>query len=295
MYAELFDKIISDKHGGYSPKDKHITDLDPTKLVGGSFDTKYVKSCRVRTGRSVRGLCLPPTMCRAERREVERVLQESLGKLDGELTGKYFSLKKLSDKEKQQLIDDHFLFQKPTGALLLASGMARDWPDGRGIWHNNNKTFLVWINEEDHVRVISMQKNGDLKEVFTRFCNGLGLIEKKMKETGWEFMWNPHHGYITTCPSNLGTGLRASVHIRLQYLAQHPKFNDILKTLRLQQRGTGGEHTAVVDHTYDISNSERLGKSEVQLVQLLVDGVNSLIEMEKRLERGRKIDDLIPK
>lgn len=117
-------------------------------------------------------------------------------------------------------------------------------------------------------------------------------VESKMKETGWEFMWNPHHGYITTCPSNLGTGLRASVHIRLQHLAQvsfeahfsscdsvilllvfkyiiplnvqHAQFNDILKKLRLQQRGTGGEHTAVVDHTYDISNSERLGKSEVR-------------------------------
>ncbi|ELT95089.1 hypothetical protein CAPTEDRAFT_176134 [Capitella teleta] len=295
MYSELFDKIISDKHGGYSPEDKHITDLDPTKLRGGNFDSKYVKSCRVRTGRSVRGLCLPPTMCRAERREVERVLQEALGRLDGDLLGKYFSLKKLTDAEKQQLIDDHFLFQKPSGALLLASGMARDWPDGRGIWHNNQKSFLVWINEEDHVRVISMQKNGDLRQVFTKFCNGLSLIEQKLKETGWEFMWNPHHGYITTCPSNLGTGLRASVHIRLEFLAKHPKFGEILKKFRLQQRGTGGEHTAVVDHTYDISNSERLGKSEVQLVQLLVDGVNALIDMEKRLEKGKKIDDLLPK
>ena len=77
--------------------------------------------------------------------------------------------------------------------------------------------------------------------------------------------------------------------------SQHPQFDSILKKLRLQQRGTGGEHTAVVDYTYDISNSERLGKSEVQLVQLLVDGVNTLIEMEKRMERGKKIDDLIPK
>jgi creatine kinase len=83
-------------------------------------------------------------------------------------------------------LQDHFLFQKPTGALLLASGMARDWPDGRGIWHNDNKTFLVWINEEDHVRVISMQKNGDLRQVFTRFCDGLNLVE----------MLSPHWLYL---------------------------------------------------------------------------------------------------
>ena len=54
--------------------------------------------------------------------------------------------------------------------------MARDWPDARGIWHNYNKTFLVWMNEEDHTRVISMQKGGNMKQVFTRFCDGLKKV-----------------------------------------------------------------------------------------------------------------------
>jgi len=295
LYADLFDKIISDKHGGYGANDTHVTDLDASKLRGGVFDESYVKSVRVRSGRSIRGLSLPPVMCRAERREVERVLQGALSGIGGDLTGKYYSLTKLTDAEKQQLIDDHFLFQKPTGALLLAAGMARDWPDGRGIWHNDNKTFLMWVNEEDHCRVISMQKGGNIKEVFARFCFGVKEIEKEMNKRGWEFMWNPHHGYITTCPSNLGTGLRSSVHLRLRYLSKDARFGKLLAAMRLQERGTGGEHTAVVDHTYDISNSERLGKSEVQLVQLLVDGVESLIAMEKRLERGQKIDDLVNK
>jgi len=222
------------------------------------------------------------------------VMSEALAGLDGAYKGKYYSLKSLTDQEYNQLIDDHFLFQKPTGAMLLASGMARDWPDGRGIWHNENKNFLVWVNEEDHCRVISMQKNGDMRAVFTRFCDGIKKVEGLMEKRGWEFMWNPHHGYITTCPTNIGTGLRAGVHIRLKYLAKDARFPAILKALRLQQRGTGGEHTAVVDNQYDISNQERLGKSEVQLVQLVVDGVNLLIDMEKRLEKGRKIDDLIP-
>ena len=64
--------------------------------------------------------------------------------------------------------------------------------------------------------------------------------------------------------------------------------------MRLQKRGTGGVDTAAVGGTFDISNAERLGKSEVQLVQLLVDGVNRLVEMEKRLEKGKRIDDLLP-
>lgn len=71
---------------------------------------------------------------------------------------------------------DHFLFDKPVSPLLLSAGMARDWPDARGIWHNNKKTFLVWINEEDHTRIISMQKGGNMREVFTRFCNGLKKV-----------------------------------------------------------------------------------------------------------------------
>ena len=71
---------------------------------------------------------------------------------------------------------DHFLFDKPVSPLLLASGMARDWPDGRGIWHNDAKTFLVWINEEDHTRLISMQKGGNIAQVFQRFCQGLNLV-----------------------------------------------------------------------------------------------------------------------
>ncbi|NXD76868.1 KCRB kinase, partial [Halcyon senegalensis] len=218
----------------------------------------------------------------------------ALGSLEGDLKGKYYALRNMTDAEQQQLIDDHFLFDKPVSPLLLASGMARDWPDARGIWHNDNKTFLVWINEEDHLRVISMQKGGNMKEVFTRFCTGLTQIETLFKSKNYEFMWNPHLGYILTCPSNLGTGLRAGVHIKLPNLGKHEKFGEVLKRLRLQKRGTGGVDTAAVGGVFDVSNADRLGFSEVELVQMVVDGVKLLIEMEKRLEKGQSIDDLIP-
>ncbi|NXF05467.1 KCRB kinase, partial [Smithornis capensis] len=218
----------------------------------------------------------------------------ALGSLDGDLKGKYYALRNMTDAEQQQLIDDHFLFDKPVSPLLLASGMARDWPDARGIWHNDNKTFLVWVNEEDHLRVISMQKGGNMKEVFSRFCTGLTKIETLFKAKNYEFMWNPHLGYILTCPSNLGTGLRAGVHIKLPNLGKHEKFGEVLKRLRLQKRGTGGVDTAAVGGVFDVSNADRLGFSEVELVQMVVDGVKLLIEMEKRLEKGQSIDDLMP-
>lgn len=93
--------------------------------------------------------------------------------------------------------------------------MNRDWPEGRGIFHNDDKTFLVWVNEEDQLRIISMQPGSDIREVFERLSRAATEIEKIAK-----FAHDDHLGYITTCPSNLGTGLRASVHIKLPKLGQ---------------------------------------------------------------------------
>uniref|UniRef100_A0A8C0RA09 Creatine kinase B-type n=2 Tax=Canis lupus familiaris TaxID=9615 RepID=A0A8C0RA09_CANLF len=186
VFKELFDPIIEDRHGGYKPSDEHKTDLNPDNLQGGDdLDPNYVLSSRVRTGRSIRGFCLPPHCSRGERRAIEKLAVEALSSLDGDLAGRYYALKSMTEAEQQQLIDDHFLFDKPVSPLLLASGMARDWPDARGIWHNDNKTFLVWINEEDHLRVISMQKGGNMKEVFTRFCNGLTQVRPDCPKLGW--------------------------------------------------------------------------------------------------------------
>ncbi|XP_077087794.1 creatine kinase S-type, mitochondrial isoform X1 [Siphateles boraxobius] len=290
VFAEIFDPVIKDRHNGYDPTTmKHPTDLDSSKISSGMFDENYVLSSRVRTGRSIRGLSLPPACTRAERREVERVVVQALSGLKEDLAGKYYSLTEMTEQEQQQLIDEHFLFDKPVSPLLTSAGMARDWPDARGIWHNNEKTFLIWINEEDHSRVISMEKGGNMKRVFERFCRGLKEVERLIQERGWEFMWNEHLGYILTCPSNLGTGLRAGVHVRLPLLSKDSRFNKILDNLRLQKRGTGGVDTAAVGDTFDISNLDRLGKSEVELVQCVIDGVNYLIDCEKNLEKGQDI------
>uniref|UniRef100_A0A7N6ANC9 Creatine kinase U-type, mitochondrial n=2 Tax=Anabas testudineus TaxID=64144 RepID=A0A7N6ANC9_ANATE len=290
VFADLLDPVIKERHNGYDPHNmKHPTDLDSSKIHSGQFDDRYVLSSRVRTGRSIRGLSLPPACTRAERREVERVVVDALAGLKGDLTGRYYSLTQMTEKEQQQLIDDHFLFDKPVSPLLTCAGMARDWPDARGIWHNNEKTFLIWINEEDHTRVISMEKGGNMKRVFDRFCRGLKEVERLIQERGWEFMWNERLGYILTCPSNLGTGLRAGVHVKLPLLSKDSRFSKILDNLRLQKRGTGGVDTAAVGGVFDISNLDRLGQSEVQLVQTVIDGVNYLIECEKRLEKGQDI------
>ncbi|KFR00982.1 hypothetical protein N306_12645, partial [Opisthocomus hoazin] len=274
VFADLFDPVIQERHNGYNPRTmKHVTDLDANKIKFGHFDERYVLSSRVRTGRSIRGLSLPPACTRAERREVEKVAVEALNGLTGDLAGRYYRLSEMTEREQQQLIDVSQCSSWP----LTPAGRARDWPDARGIWHNNEKTFLIWINEEDHTRIISMEKGGNMKRVFERFCRGL-------KEWGTENL-----GYIRPCPSNLGTGLRAGVHIKLPLLSKDNRFPKILENLRLQKRGTGGVDTAATGSVFDISNLDRLGKSEVELVQLVIDGVNYLIDCERRLEKGQDI------
>jgi creatine kinase len=102
--------------------------------------------------------------------------------------------------------------------LSQAANACRFWPTGRGIFHNDDKTFLVWVNEEDHLRIISMQKGGDLGQVYRRMVAAVKEIEKRLP-----FSHHNRLGFLTFCPTNLGTTIRASVHIKLPKLASDKK------------------------------------------------------------------------
>jgi len=291
-FKEMMDLVIEGWHG-YKPTDQHHSDMDSSKIKNGIIPDQYVVSTRIRAGRSVRGLALPPGTSRGERREVERVLSKALGNLTGDLHGKYYPLSHMTDAEETQLIDDHFLFQKPGGGTLLTNaGAARDWPDGRGIFHNEKKSFLVWVNEEDHMRVIAMEQGGDVKGVFDRWCRGVSDVESVVKAEGREYMYDDHLGFVCTCPSNLGTGLRASVMIKLPELAGNSdRFYAICSKLGLQARGSKGEHSPPgPGGVYDVSNKARIGHSEVELVQGMIDGIWTLIALEEDLKKGKSID-----
>lgn len=99
-----------------------------------------------------------------------------------------------------------------------------------------------------------------------------------------KFSFDERLGYITSCPTNLGTALRASVHIKLPKLGQKKEdFQKIADKYFVQIRGAHGEHTETDDHIYDISNRRRLGRSTVELVQDMYDGVKAMIDKEKSL------------
>merc|ERR1712046_129415 len=307
LFKDFFDPVISARHGGYAADAKHPTDMNPANLSKTPIDPtgKYVLTTRCRTGRSVRGTRLPPCCSFEERRELERVIVKGLMGLEGDLKGDYFPLhgnrsyaakpNGMSLEKEEELRSKGNLFQEPDSTLLLSSGCGRHWPDGRGVFHNDAANFFCWVNEEDQMRIISMEKGDDIKRIFVRFATACDSVGKVLKAEGKDFMHNDHLGYILTCPSNLGTGLRAGAMVKLPLLSGRKDFKAVLKRMGLQARGTAGVDSASTGGTWDISNADRLGKSETQLVNIFIEGAAKCVRWEQALEAGENIDHLLPK
>jgi len=279
-FADIFDPIIDDYHGGFKKSQMHpptnFGDLD--SLGNVDPDDQFVVSTRVRCARSLAGYPFNPCLSEAQYKEMEKRVSSALTSLTGDLEGKYYPLTGMSKEDQNLLIDMHFLF-KEGDRFLQAANACRFWPTGRGIFFNNSKTFLVWVNEEDHLRIISMQQGGNLGEIYKRLVTGINEIESKLK-----FSRNDRFGYLTFCPTNLGTTIRASVHIQVPKLAQNKaKLEEVAAQYNLQVRGSRGEHSEAEDGIYDISNKRRLGLTEFEAVKEMHDGILKIIEMEKSM------------
>merc|ERR1719330_208048 len=117
----------------------------------------------------------------------------------------------MSPEEHQKLVADHLMFGT-CDRYLIDAGACQHWPTGRGVYLNKDRTFVVWVGEEDHLRIISIQTGSDLASVFRRLGHAVSVLETKLT-----FARSPSLGFLTYCPSNLGTTLRASVHISLPH------------------------------------------------------------------------------
>jgi len=306
IFKDLYYPIIKDWHGYDAYTQTHPVDLDPSKLVFSEAQrakfNQYVSSTRIRAARNISGYSLPCGATAHDRSEVERVLTQAFSGLGGELAGTYYSLGALTPDETQYLLDKGFLFQIPSAKnLLTGAGAARSWPDNRGIFHNQAQTALCWVNEEDHCRIISMEFTGDIPSVFSRFCQLSNAMKQSAEANGTRLMWNERLGFLGTCPSNLGTGLRASVMVKLENFnkllegSNHEDkelLEEVCSAFDLQPRGSAGEHSAAVGAKFDVSNKQRLGFSEVQLVQKMIDGVGRVIELEEMLASGTSPADI---
>jgi protein-arginine kinase len=294
MLKDVFNPVIEKYHQGFSmTHSKHVTDLDHTKLTVSLSEKAEARivSTRIRVARNLIGFPLNPGGTKASRLGVMKLMEavfDGFSDSDFDLAGEFLPHAKMTKEQEKELTDDHFLF-RGKDKFQAASGYHQFWPHGRGIFQSKDKKFLLWVNEGDHIRIISMQNGCNVKDVFARLARGINAIETGIRHRiGKEqvFVTDPVLGVITCCPSNLGGGMRASVHMLIPKLIQTLGLEEIdtmCRELHCQARGSSGEHSKVVDRV-DISNRRRLGYSEVTLVSDMIQCANVLAATEEQLE-----------
>jgi len=246
-------------------------------------------SMRVRTGRNLKDFPLPGSMTRLDRIRLEEKMMAAFEVLIAmpDYGGRYYSLTPenpcfIDDATYNDLVNAHIMYKNmDSDRYLTAAGIAADWPYGRGCYVSDDKGFIVWVGEEDHLRIMCMQNGTVLNEVFDRLKSALDVVENI---EGLEFAYSADYGVITSCPTNLGTGMRASLHIALPKLTADgtdTKAKAIAKPLGLSVRGIGGEHTPVgADGTVDISPSARFCITEAEIITALYKGI-ALLKTEE--------------
>lgn len=246
-------------------------------------------SMRVRVGRNLKEFPLPGAMTKDDRVAMEAKMCAAFDvlKANPKYGGGYNSLTPghanfVDAAGYQKLVDDHIMFKDMAADSYLATaGIASDWPFGRGCYVSEDREFIIWVGEEDHLRIMCMKKAALLNDVFDRLKEALDVVNGI---EGLEFAHSEQYGMVTSCPTNLGTGMRASVHIPIPNLTSDgtdKKAKEICKPLGLSVRGTGGEHTPIgADGTCDISPSARFCITEAEIITALYNGLKLLKEKE---------------
>lgn len=294
-FGGFFDKVIRDYHLGDPSAEKvHVTDWNTD---GADFDVRKLGqnelSMRVRVGRNLVGFNLPGKMEKNERIDFELKMLPAFDQLIAKYGGEVYSLtpdfgdfgenKNLISREKyDELIKAHVMFKDMAADTYLNSaGISNDWPYGRGCWQSADKMSIIWFGEEDQLRIMCMKKGNNLNEIFESLNKMLLTVESI---EGITFAKDEKYGYVTSCPSNLGTGMRASVHVKIPNLTSDgtdKKAKEVCKPLGLSVRGTGGEHTPIgADGTVDISPSARLFIKESEIIGKLYEGIEKLMAIE---------------
>jgi creatine kinase len=281
---------------------RHKSNLNPQFLLKQQLDPEgiYILYTRMRLARSIEGFRFAPCIHRSERRQIERLLKDcahhwQTGSHINPLLsqGKYLSVMEMTNAQHDDLMQRRLLFPDPDEYALQA-GFGRDWPDARGLYCDDwdeTPSIIIWCNApEDHLWVISNAKGGDVQTVFTKLSQAVWALETSLKELGHAFVEDPRLGFLNSSPANIGPALRASVYVKLVRLSRHEGFLDLVHKLRLEARSEYSKLDKRFTGIYDIANAEALGKSEVDLINVMIRGVGVLIDLEKRLENGEEID-----
>lgn len=232
-----------------------------------------VVSTRLRVARNLKDFPFPSSASRNDFETVEKVVLSGLTDSPEQYLGNYFSLVQMPQDQYDSMLKDHLVFESQD-KYLKSAGILDYWPNGRGVYLSQDKEFMVWINEEDHMRIILLTKGSNLEQTYNKFNVILQHLTKQL-----DFAHDSEFGYLSSCPTNIGTGMRASVHVKLSNLSKE-KVKEIGAKYNLAIRGSHGENSDVLNNTYDISNSIRLGLSEQSLMNMLIIGLSAIIEAD---------------
>jgi protein arginine kinase len=236
-------------------------------LRGEGPHHQIVVSSRVRLARNLRNRAFPGWAKKAERTSVLELIKPCVEKLPEMQDSFSEFLQDLSAVEKQVLVERH---------LISREHAAKS--SGSAVIMNRRQTLSIMINEEDHLRMQSMRSGLQLKQAFKL----LDKIDTALEED-LEFAYDKKLGYLTACPTNVGTGMRASAMLHLPGLVLSEQINQVVQAVSkigLAVRGLYGEGTEAMGNLFQISNQTTLGEKEEEIIVRLSKVIETLIQKE---------------
>lgn len=231
-------------------------------------ESDLILSSRVRLARNLSSFPFPHKASPKERREVleqVRFCGERSISLGG---GSFFDIKELSKDDRIFLLERH----------LISHEMALQEMES-GLLVSESEMLSVMINEEDHLRLQAILSGFQLKESY----QNADRLDDEM-ESSVEYAYHEEWGYLTSCPTNVGSGLRASVLVHLPGLVLTRRIDSVLRELSqvgLSVRGLYGEGTNVMGGFFQVSNQATLGRPEEEIVDGLESATKQILEREK--------------
>ncbi|HUF12248.1 MAG TPA: protein arginine kinase [Longimicrobiales bacterium] len=244
-------------------------------LAADGEDADVVLSTRVRLARNLQGHAYTRRLPTEERRAIFDQIVDVAERQTGLAGGHCVHIADLPVVSRRVLLERHLISRE-----LAGEGDGREALSGSGLLLARDERLSAMVNEEDHLRLQSLLSGLRLEEAFA-------LVDHLDDELGTHlpFAYHPEFGYLTSCPTNAGTGLRASILIHLPGLVLTKEIGKVLQGINqvgLTFRGLYGEGSEVVGNFFQVSNQTTLGKSEEDLIDHLQKIVRQVIEYERR-------------
>jgi protein arginine kinase len=246
-------------------------------IDGGGDHPGVVLSTRVRLARNVEGYAFSGRARDGERLRVLTQIRDALAQIPAVSDGVLVRVDQLAMNDRLLLHERHVVSKE---LAALDSGEA---PPRSGAAVHVGRDYSIMVNEEDHLRIQAMRSGLALDRAFT----DARTIDVELGERV-PFAYHREFGFLTACPTNVGTGLRASVLLHLPALVLTKEIGRVLAGLQqvgLTYRGLYGEGSEVIGNLFQISNQTTLGRSEQELLEYLDDIVRHVIEKELEARR----------